>query len=162
VLGAVSGDLVVFQNNTAGTLTIRCVLTNNTTTALTKSCLGTLLLGGTNTSTGVQTLNQAAVHAPLRARGGTASSSGASGTTTATSITKDGFGVWPLTAANTASGPIAVNNGTLLVGNNGTAGAIGPGAVTVATGAVFGTSRTDAVTLPNAIGGGGGFLKLGT
>ena len=56
VLGTVSGDLVVQQFNTAGTLTINSILANNTTTGMTKSGPGTLILGGANTYSGGTTI----------------------------------------------------------------------------------------------------------
>jgi fibronectin-binding autotransporter adhesin len=59
VKGASGGELVVLQNDTTNALTINSVIADNTSaTGLTKSGLGTLVLGGVNTFTGNTTLNQ--------------------------------------------------------------------------------------------------------
>ncbi|MES2597237.1 MAG: autotransporter-associated beta strand repeat-containing protein [Verrucomicrobiota bacterium] len=62
--GTAGGDLVVSQNNTAGSLEIASTLANNTTaTGLVKSGAGVLVLSGTNTYTGTTRVSEGTLRA---------------------------------------------------------------------------------------------------
>ncbi|MEI6341435.1 MAG: autotransporter-associated beta strand repeat-containing protein, partial [Verrucomicrobiota bacterium] len=74
-------------------------------------------------------------------------------------LRKIGAGRMTLTANNTYSGTTTVSAGTLQVGNGGTAGTLGLGAVVNNAQLVF--NRSDAVTLANAISGLGTLTKSG-
>ncbi len=101
----------------------------------------TLTLAGTNT--GNNTLS-----AVLSDNGG------------ASSLAKSGTGTWLLTGANNYTGSTIINAGVLQVGNGGTSGALGSGAV-INSGALV-INRSDALTLANSISGAGTFTQAGT
>ena len=78
-----------------------------------------------------------------------------------TSLQKNGSGTLVLATGNDYSGGTALSGGTLQVGNGGTAGALGSGAVTVTgAGTKLAFNRTDATTLANTISAGGGVPNL--
>jgi len=78
-----------------------------------------------------------------------------------TSLQKNGGGALILATANDYSGGTTLAGGSLQVGNGGTAGAFGSGAVTVTgPGTTLAFNRTDAITMPNTISGGGGIPNL--
>lgn len=66
-----------------------------------------------------------------------------------------------LLGANTYGGTTAINAGTLTVGNGGTAGQLGTGAVSIATGSSLTFNRSDAVSVTNAISGAGSVAVTG-
>jgi autotransporter-associated beta strand protein len=79
-------------------------------------------------------------------------------------LTKTGPATFALTGANTYTGITTINEGTLQVGNGGTAGTLGSGIVSNLATLVF--NRSDTVTLTNSVEGSGnivvssGTLKL--
>ena len=77
----------------------------------------------------------------------------------ATSLVKDGTGVWTLTADNTYSGTTTINAGNLAVGANGTSGSLGTGDIVNNGWLHF--RRSDAVTLAQTISGAGNFFQGG-
>ncbi|MCE9630444.1 MAG: autotransporter-associated beta strand repeat-containing protein [Planctomycetia bacterium] len=88
--------------------------------------------------------------------------SGTIGTTgsTGTVFTKAGDGLLIITANNTYAGDTAINAGTLQVGNGGTAGSLGSGAIANSGALVF--SRSDSVTVASGISGTGSLTQSGS
>ena len=76
------------------------------------------------------------------------------------SLTKIGAGTQVLTGANAYTGTTTISGGTLQIGNGGTTGALGTGAITVDASLVF--NRSNATTVANAIGGTGTVRQAGT
>lgn len=81
----------------------------------------------------------------------------------AQSLTKTGAGTLVLSGTNDYKGSIAVNAGTLQLGNGSTTGILGAnsGSVTVGNGATLQVNRSDAITLSNTISGAGNFGQIG-
>ncbi len=72
---------------------------------------------------------------------------------------KSGSNTLTLTQNNTYTGPTVIAGGTLQVGDGGTAGTLGAGAVTNNAALFF--NRSDNVTVANVIGGTGGVMQTG-
>jgi autotransporter-associated beta strand protein len=75
-------------------------------------------------------------------------------------LTKNGSGNVTLTGNNTYTGTTTINSGSLIIGNGGTSGTLGTGAVTNNANLTF--NRSDNLTLANAISGTGDLIKQGT
>lgn len=75
-------------------------------------------------------------------------------------LTKTGSGAFTLSGANTYSGTTTISAGTLQVGNGGSSGQLGAGAVVDNATLVF--NRSDDVTVANAISGTGVVTKQGS
>ncbi len=78
------------------------------------------------------------------------------------SLTKKGAGVMTLTGANIYTGTTTIQEGTLQIGNAGTTGTLGTGAVTVADGATLAFNRTNDYSVGVLIGGQGTIVQNGT
>ena len=74
-------------------------------------------------------------------------------------FTKSGAGVLTLTGANAYAGPTTISAGTLEIGDGGTYGSLGAGAVT--NNGTLAFNRSDNITVANAIAGAGAFRKSG-
>jgi fibronectin-binding autotransporter adhesin len=74
-------------------------------------------------------------------------------------VAQDGPGTTILTGTNTYSGQTTINAGTLQIGNGGTSGSIGDGAIVTA--GTLSLNRSDTVTFANAISGSGGLINAG-
>src|ERR1051325_9685541 len=85
--------------------------------------------------------------------------SGAIATTTG-ALNKDGTGTLVLIGTNTYSGATTISNGTLQVGNGGTTGTLGSGALTYNGALVF--NRSDSLTFSPVIAGTGTLTQQGT
>jgi filamentous hemagglutinin family protein len=143
---------------------------------------GALILTGANTYAGSTTINTAS--SLQLGNGGTTGSidntssivdngslivnrsnpvtiaAGISGTGT---LTQSGTGTTTLTGTNAYSGTTSVNAGLLQLGNGGSSGTLGTGAVSVATGAKLGFNRSDAgLVVSSAISGAGAVQQTGT
>ena len=83
---------------------------------------------------------------------------------TSQSLTKNGAGTLILSGTNDYKGAIAVNGGTLQLGNGSTTGILGTnaGTVTVASGATLQVNHSNALTLANTINGAGNFGQIGS
>jgi outer membrane autotransporter protein len=147
------------------------------TGALSKAGAGTLTLTGANTYGGTTTISGGTLQIGAGGAGGTlgtgavtnnaalafnrfgthtvANAIGGTGT-----LTQAGNGALTLTGANTYSGTTTISNGTLQIGDGGTTGTLGTGAVT--TDSILRFNRSDALTVANAIGGTGVLLKFGS
>ncbi len=161
-LGSASSTVAV---DAAKTYSVSGSFTNGAGTGtLNKSGLGTLVLTGTNGYTGGTNVAAGTLQVGT---GGTAGTLGSGAITTGTNATlainhsdpvtiataiggtgnfaQLGGGTTILTGANGYAGTTTISNGTLQVGNGGTVGALGAGAVTNNANLSF--QRTDAVTV---------------
>jgi autotransporter-associated beta strand protein len=180
-LEGISGkDLVLIQNNTTagGALTISSVVADNTSaTALTKSGLGTVVLSGPNTYTGVTYINAGVLNAGVAESATVSGPFGKSAAANAGSIVFGG-GTLQFSALNntdysgrfaTTAQPIVIDTngrsvtfatslmpataGSLqLVDSNGTPGTLTLGVANTYTGPTTVTGGTLAVGIANAIG----------
>ncbi|WP_143684888.1 autotransporter outer membrane beta-barrel domain-containing protein, partial [Variovorax sp. KK3] len=75
-------------------------------------------------------------------------------------LTQAGSGTTVLTGANIHSGPTIIRDGTLQIGDGGTTGTPGTGAVTNDAALVF--NRSDAITVANVVSGGGSVTQNGS
>ena len=152
----------------AGTLKDAVANALSTTTTLTVSGAGTFdqagfpqTLGGLadgGVSTG--TLTDSGAAAVLTVNDSAANSFSAS-ITGALSLSKTGAGTLILSGTNTWSGTTSIGAGTLQIGNAGTTGTLGAGAITDNANLTF--DRTDnGLTISNAIGGTGAVNQIGS
>jgi autotransporter-associated beta strand protein len=109
-----------------------------------------------NATTGVRSL---VINQSIDGTYGGATQAGSSGRSIA--ITKDGAAKLTLTGANAHTGGTTVSDGVLEVGNGGTSGSVGSGAISVATGAEIVFNRSNAFTVSNTISGAGLVTKKG-
>lgn len=174
--GAVSNSGTLAFNRT-GTVTESGVI--NGAGSLTQQGSGTLILTGDNTYTGTTTIN---LNSILQlGNGGTTGSIASSSAVTDNgtlavnrsgsvtlqntisgtgNLTQQTAGTLILTGNNTYSGTTTIaSGGTLQVGNNGTSGTLGTGAVDNS--GTLSVYRTDAVTLAAAVSGTGKLLQKG-
>ncbi len=69
LMSGIAGDLIIHQNNTSNALTIASVIVPNSTSGLTKSGTGTLILSGANTYTGTTTVLEGVLETQNNANG---------------------------------------------------------------------------------------------
>jgi len=77
------------------------------------------------------------------------------------SLTKTGTGTQILSGTNTYSGATTISGGTLQIGAGGATGTLGPGAVSVGTGATLSFNRSGSLSVANAISGNGSLVQSG-
>ncbi len=131
---------------------------------------GTVMLTGTNTYSGVTTISSGTLQIGNYGTTGTLGSGAVinnaalsftrkDNTTVANAISGTGTvkqlgsGVTILTGNNTYTGATVINGGTLQVGNGGTTGTLGSGAVNMANYSKLAFNRSDTITVANTIGG---------
>lgn len=129
----------VVENNGTGTLKFTSAFTAAGNTTLTR----TLRLSGTNTG-----VNEIV--------------SMGDGPTSTVSLDKAGTGRWALTGDSTYTGGTSVSNGTLQLGNGGTAGMVGSGDIAISSTATLATNRSDTFTIGNNITGTGAVVVSNT
>lgn len=140
-----NGTLVLGSNNTyTGTTT---VLAGATLQVGSGGATGTIG-GGTLTNNGTLIFN----------RTGSLDTAAINGTG---SVVKNGAGIVRYVANNAYAGTTTINAGVLQVGIGGTAGTLGGGAVSVASGASLVFNRSDAQTVANVISGAGFVVASG-
>ncbi|HZZ26377.1 MAG TPA: autotransporter domain-containing protein [Pirellulales bacterium] len=143
--------------------------------ALSKSGDGTLVLTGTNTYSGGTNVSDGTLKGTTDSIQGNINAAGTgivafTNTTNGTysgaisgtggNVEMDGSATVTFTGNNSYTGTTTINTGTLQVGNGGTTGSIGTGAV-INEGALI-YDRSDPVTVANAISGVGSFTQNGT
>ncbi|MEI6162359.1 MAG: autotransporter-associated beta strand repeat-containing protein, partial [Roseococcus sp.] len=77
-------------------------------------------------------------------------------------VRKIGSGTMILTGANSFAGRTEINQGTLQIGDGGSSGSLGTSAISIAAGARLAFNRSDSVTVPGVISGGGDLRQIGT
>ena len=162
-------------SSTGALSTIRSVVGGSA--GMVKGGTGTILLTGANTYSGTTTISDGTLQVGSGGTTGTLGTgavvnnagltfsrsntltvgNGISGTGT---VTKTGSGTTIFTGANSYSGTTTISTGTLQVGNGGTTGTLGTGAVVNNATVTF--NRSDGVTVGNPMTGTGRIVKMGT
>ena len=149
-------------------------------TAFTKTGGGVLTLTGTNTYTSNTAISEGTLQIGDGGTSGTpgfsniAIASGANLTfnradsvstgfiiSGAGTLTQAGGGTTVLTGGNSYTGTTFLQAGTLQIGNGGTAGTLGTGAVVTSSGATLAVNRSNDLNMFNVISGAGGLKKQG-
>ncbi|MBQ0929782.1 autotransporter-associated beta strand repeat-containing protein [Ideonella alba] len=154
VSNAISGTGSLVKNN-SNTITLAG---SNSYTGTTTISAGTLQVGsgGTSGTLGTGSVSNDAALVFNRSDALTVGADiGGSGT-----LTKSGAGTLTLTGTNTYAGTTTINAGTLQVGQGGTAGTLGSGAVANSGALVF--NRSDAMSVAGAISGSGSLTQAGS
>lgn len=167
-----SSDIVVHQYNTANTLAINSVIVNTTLTGITKTGPGVLILGATNTFTGVLRLNEGVLQVAAVTNGGTSGNLGA-GTNAVGNIIFNGGTLRVSGAAGTtdrlftllSKGGTIENNGTALLNfSNGgaiTITGVGDRTLTLGGSSAAGILNVFSLDLADATSGITSFTKTG-
>lgn len=147
--GLIAGSGGLIKDGTS-TLTI---LTNNTYSGTTTISNGAIQVGngGTVGSLGTGPIINNGIliykHSNAVTLSNTISGSGG--------LQLNGSGTLILAANNSYAGPTAVSAGTLQIGNGGTAGSVGTGPISVASGATLAFNRSDNINIANTLTGSG-------
>lgn len=126
---------------------------------------GAITLGGNFTTTGAGGVNN---NLQVRGSFGTTTTpnyiSGVISDGNATlNVIKGDNNVWGLSGNNTYTGTTTINGGTLIIGNGGTSGTLGSGAVVInSVSATLSFNRSDTLTVTNNISGAGVLKQIGS
>jgi outer membrane autotransporter protein len=151
---AISGSGELTQSG-GGTL----ILTGDNSYGATTISAGTLQVGNGG-ATGTLGTGSVTDNTALRFdRSGTLTVPGDIGGTG--TVTQNGSGTVILTGANNYSGATIISTGVLQIGDGGTTGSLGTGAVSVNAGAFLNFDRSDTLTVANLIDGAGTLNKNG-
>ena len=142
MFGSAAGLTLAGSNSYSGLTTINSGNTLQIGTGSTNGTLGT----GSVSNAGTLSFNRS----DLYIASNTISGSGA--------LSQVGTGTTILLGNNSSSGTTTVTNGTLQIGNGGTSGSVGSGAISLSGAGLLAFNRADSVTMTNSIGGGGGAL----
>ena len=166
-LGSSSGTLVITNDSALGSTSGGTTLHSGTTLELRNVTIAETINPNSGTilaSTGVNTisagLSNAFVTPVVNVLGGVQLTL-AGALTGATPMIKNGSGTLTFTGNNTNIGALTINAGTVQVGNGGTTGKLGSGAVTVASGANLIFNRSDSVSLSTLASIAGGITGAG-
>ena len=143
MFGSGGGLTLVGSNSYSGPTTIDSSYTLQIGTGSTNGTLGT----GSVSNEGILSFNRSDLYRVTN----TISGSGA--------LSQVGTGTTILLGSNSSSGTTTVTNGTLQIGNGGTSGSVGSGAISLSGAGLLAFNRADSVTIANSIGGGGGTLS---
>ncbi|HYG21151.1 MAG TPA: autotransporter-associated beta strand repeat-containing protein [Verrucomicrobiae bacterium] len=141
-----TGELSFFSRNRNGNVTFGALMGGPSTTirqGASSSGTSTYSIGGKNIATTFE---------------GRIIDSGTTGSGLV-AINKVGTNKLTLTGENTNAGPTTVTSGTLQIGNGGTTGTLGTGAITINNGASLVFDRSDNLLIANGIAGGGTLIK---
>jgi fibronectin-binding autotransporter adhesin len=177
-LGAGTG---VINFNRSDSITISSTITGSVTGAINQLGAGTTILSGNNSGfSGLTTISGGTLQYGDGISSGASVSAGdiinnatlafnpaSTGTNTVAgnisgtgSVNQLGSGTTILSGSNSYSGTTTISAGAILVGDGGTSGTLGSGAVVV-NNAALAVNRSDEVTLANAISGSGFFVQVG-
>ena len=142
MFGAIGSLTLAGSNSYSGPTTIDSSYTLQIGTGSTNGTLGT----GSVSNAGILSFNRSDLYTASNAISG------------AGALRQIGTGTTILLGSNSSSGTTTVTNGTLQIGNGGTSGSVGSGAISLSGAGLLAFNRADSVTITNFIGGGGGVL----
>ncbi|MEX0896567.1 MAG: autotransporter outer membrane beta-barrel domain-containing protein [Steroidobacteraceae bacterium] len=174
--GAVTNNSALVVNR-SDALTLAQVISGSGT--FTQAGTGTTLLTANNTYTGTTTITDGSLQV---GNGGTTGRLGtgavvnngslvinrsnaltlAQAISGSGTLTQAGTGTTSLTGTNSYTGTTTITGGTLRIGNGGTTGTLGVGAVTSAAGASLAFNRSDTISVANFITGAGTLAQIGS
>ena len=147
MFGAIGSLTLAGSNSYSGPTTIDSSYTLQIGTGSTNGTLGT----GSVSNAGTLSFNRSDLYTASNAISG------------AGALRQIGTGTTILLGSNSSSGTTTVTNGTLQIGNGGTSGSVGSGAISLSGAGLLAFNRADSVTMTNSIGGGGGaLLQMGS
>ena len=142
MFGAIGSLTLAGSNSYSGPTTIDSSYTLQIGTGSTNGTLGS----GSVSNAGILSFNRSDLYTASNAISG------------AGALRQIGTGTTILLGSNSSSGTTTVTNGMLQIGNGGTSGSVGSGAISLSGAGLLVFNRADSVTITNSIGGGGGAL----